>query len=242
VETRRIKTRIHEAFHRCGFDIVPYTGRYFPSKRRIETMRATDVTTVVDVGANEGQFVHEIRRDGWAGPVVSIEPLPAAYSALTDKASRDHLWTTINVAAGAARGVATLNIADNQVSSSLLAMDERHHAAAPGSRFIESIDVVVETIDSLAAEHHFAGRFYLKIDTQGYELEVLEGAALTINACAAIEVELSLEQLYEGQTLMPEIVRWLLDHGFNATALWPSFVRSDGVPLQMDGIFVRTRG
>jgi FkbM family methyltransferase len=173
---------------------------------------------------------------------VSIEPLPEAYAALADRASHDRLWTTVNVAAGAARGVATLKIAENEASSSLLAMHGRHRAAAPGSHFLESVDVVVDTVDSIVAERHLGGTFYMKIDTQGYELEVLRGASSTIAACAAIELELSLEELYEGQPLMADVTRWLLDHGFNAIALWPSFVSSQGVLLQMDGIFVRTRG
>ena len=150
----------------------------------------TGVDTVIDVGANRGQFVHELRRDGWRGPIVSIEPLPGAYAALADRASHDRLWTTVNVAAGAARGVANLKIAENEASSSLLAMHGRHRAAAPASRFVESIDVVVDTIDSIVAERHVGGTFYMKIDTQGYELEVLRGASSTIDACAAIELEL----------------------------------------------------
>ena len=170
MDVRRVKTRIHQTLHRCGFDVVPYTGRYFPSKRRIETMRSAGVSTVIDVGANTGQFVDEIRRDGWHGPIMSVEPLPDAYAVLVDRAKRDRLWTTANVAAGAARGVASLNIADNGASSSLLAMNPRHSTSAPGSRVVKSVEVRVETVDSLVAERHLGGTFYMKIDTQGYEM------------------------------------------------------------------------
>src|SRR5205823_1885414 len=144
-----------------------------------------------------GQFASELRKDGWDGEIVSFEPLPSAYAALATRASSDTQWTAVNVAIGAARGVATLKVAGNEVSSSLLEMSERHRAAAPESEFVEEVDVNIETVDSVVAKWHLGGRFYLKIDTQGYELDVLLGADSTIDACPAIELELSLEELYE---------------------------------------------
>ena len=243
MKDRHLRTRAHSLLHRWGFDIVPYSGRYFPSKRRIETMRDTDVSVLIDVGANQGQYVTDVRRDGWRGTALSIEPLPDAYAVLADRASRDDLWASVNVALGAESGVSTLNVARNQVSSSLLEMTERHRTAVQGSAFVESIEVRVETLDALVADRGLAGSFYLKIDTQGYELEVLRGAIATIDACRAIELELSLEPLYEGQPLMPEICRWLLDHEFIAVALWPSLCDPHGRKLmQMDGIFVPAQG
>jgi FkbM family methyltransferase len=239
MDIRQLKTRVHSLLHRCGFDIVPYSGRYFPSKRRIETMYRTGVSVVIDVGANRGQFVDELRGGGWHGPVVSIEPHPSAYAVLADRADADHLWSTINVAVGAKRGAAVLNLADNDASSSILPMTDRHRAVAPESRFGESIEVVVETIDSVVEDRHLDGTFYLKIDTQGYELEVLRGAVATLEACAAVELELSLEELYEGQPLMADVSRWLLDQGFIPIAQWPILVDPGGAPLQMDAIFVR---
>src|ERR1700722_5258793 len=115
---RHIKTCAHLLLHRCGFDVVPYSGRYFPSKRRIETIHSADVNVLIDVGANQGQYVNAVRRDGWRGPALSVEPLPDAYAVLADRASRDALWTSVNVALGAEPGVASLNVARNAVSSS----------------------------------------------------------------------------------------------------------------------------
>ncbi len=235
----RLKRRLHQTLQRFGFDVVPYDGRYFHRKKRIEIMRHGEVGIVVDVGANEGQFAQDIRGDGWRGRIVSVEPLPNAYAALATKATRDPLWTTVNVAAGAGKAAATLNVARNSVSSGLLKMSDRHTTAAPQSGYVDSVEVVVDTIDSLVAELQLTERLYLKIDTQGYELEVLRGASSVLEQCSAIELELSLSELYDQQPLMPDVVRWLLDRGFVAITLWPSFVTAEGDLLQMDGIFVR---
>lgn len=233
-----IKRRIHDALHRVGLDVVPYSGAYFASKRRVELMHRHAVDLVVDVGANRGQFATEIRRDGWTGPILSLEPLPEAFRLLSAASSRDRSWVAVNAAAGASAATLTMNVAGNSWSSSLLPMTEAHLDAAPDSRYTDTVEVEVRTVDDVVEASVAARRPYLKADTQGYELEVLSGAARTLAAAPLVELELSLVELYAGQPLIREIVQRMLDEGFAPVGAAESFVR-DGAILQVDAIFLR---
>jgi FkbM family methyltransferase len=235
----RFKTVAHQTLHRLGFDVVPYSGRYFSSKLRVETMRRCGVSLVLDVGANEGQYVEEIRRDGWAGSVVSLEPLLDVYRVLALKTQSDERWTALNIAAGAIAAQRVINVAGNTWSSSLLPLTERHTDAAPASRYVSTEIVKIEPLDDIVDLLRINDNtFYLKADTQGYELEVLAGAVAVLQRTAAIELELSLVELYEGQPLFADVMRSVRDLGFVPIDLSPCFV-AGGETLQMNGLFVR---
>jgi FkbM family methyltransferase len=232
------KARIHEFLHRLGLDLVPYSGAYFQSKRRVDLMHRHGINVVVDVGANRGQYAREIRRDGWRGRIVSLEPLPDAYRLLSAAADRDPSWRALNVAAGSNQQTLPMNVAANSWSSSLLPIGDRHLAVAPESRYTHSIEVPVERVDDVLERVGEEGRPYLKADTQGYELEVLRGAERTLARAPLVELELSLVELYSGQPLLPAVARHLLDRGFAPVSLEQSFV-CNGKVIQLNGIFVR---
>jgi FkbM family methyltransferase len=240
MDVRRVKQAVHEKLHRLGFDIVPFSGAYFLMKLRVETMERLAINTVIDVGANRGQFVDEIRSSGWQGDVLSFEPLPTVFAQLSRRAAGDPGWTAIEVALGEVNGTREINVAANTWSSSLLPIADTHLAAAPASRYVERHPVEVRTLDDVLGELGLLeGRiFYLKVDTQGYELAVLAGASAAVQASAAIELEVSLTELYEGQPLIVDVLRHMLDLGFVPISMAPSFI-SDGRVLQRNALFVR---
>jgi FkbM family methyltransferase len=221
--------------------------RFEPATSRIAQMRAMfaehRVDLVFDVGANVGQFGAELRGDvGYRGQIVSFEPTLAAYGALSRRAAADGRWTVAERAAvGAAPGHIAMNISDNSVSSSALPMLAAHEHSAPTSRYVGSEMVPVLTLDSVAPGYlSRASAGFVKIDTQGYEMQVLQGAANTLAQVVGLQLEVSLIPLYEGQVLMPQLLAYVADLGFELWGMTTAFAdRRSGRTLQMDATFFR---
>ena len=136
-----------------------------------------------------------------------------------------------------------MHISQNSVSSSLLPMHSTHLNAAPNSVYIDSQVVRVERLDTLAAGLvPLDGDLLLKIDTQGYERPVLEGATALLPRICAIQVELSLVPLYEGAATFTEMISFIQDLGYELFSIVPGFRDAQsGRLLQVDGFFVRHR-
>ncbi len=204
-------------------------------------MRDLRIDLVLDVGANDGAFGRELRADGYEGRIVSFEPTSNAFAALAAGCSDDPRWEPVNVALGSDEGRATINLSRNSSSSSLLAIDARHTSSAPEAEYIGTEPVDVARLDSFNEQFCVAtASTYLKVDVQGFELEVLRGAPATLAVAKALECELSFLPLYDGQPLFAEMVEWLRTAGFVLAGL--EAVHSDpqtGELLQVNGLFVR---
>ena len=159
-------------------DVRRWTPAGVAAARRLQILRDADVSTVLDVGANRGQFTKELRAGGYAGRIVSFEPLEAAYAALEEAATEDPLWTCHRLALSDAEGEAELHVAGNAVSSSLLDMESRHLEAAPESRYVGVERVRQACLDALVVELGLpADGVYLKVDVQGLESGSSRGLA-----------------------------------------------------------------
>jgi len=202
---------------------------------------ATDV--ILDVGANNGLFGESVRRLGYRGHLVSFEPLSQAHAALTATASVDPLWDVVErCAVGASEGSAKINIAGNSYSSSMLPMLDRHRETAPGSEYRGTEQCPIITLDAFI-ERTFSDPttlFGIKIDTQGYEAEVLAGLKRNHDRVKVIFCELSVLPLYAHAPLMGELCHLLAELNYRCVALSPVFWdRRNGELLQVDGIFVK---
>jgi FkbM family methyltransferase len=200
------------------------------------------IDTVFDIGANSGQFASKIREYGYTGTIVSFEPLSSARNDLIRVASRDPAWLVHRQAAiGDRDGETTIYISGNSVSSSILPMLQLHSNAAAESGYIDSERVPLARLDSVAGSYlTHETKLFIKIDTQGYEWPVLDGASETLRKARGLACELSLQQLYGGQRLWRDIVDRLDDEGFILYALQKGFTNlRTGQTLQMDGIFLR---
>lgn len=201
------------------------------------------VDLVFDVGANAGQFAQQIRTAGFKHRIVSFEPLSQAHEQLSAVAADDPLWSVHQrCALGDRDGDVELNIAGNSVSSSLLTMTATHAAAAPGSAYIGHEKTPLVRFDSIAHKYLAGSQSpFLKIDTQGFEWQVLSGATETLSVMRGVLCELSLVVLYEGQHLWRDMVDRLEGDGFVLWGLQPSFMDQHGRNLQTDAIFFRER-
>jgi FkbM family methyltransferase len=212
-----------------------------PGDERGRLLRRRGIDVVLDVGANEGLYALRLRAAGYRGRIVSFEPLSAMFAKLADASAPDPDWQVLRVALGARAGVATLNIAGNWASSSLLPMSERHRTAEPRSTYVDVEECPLATLDGLREEVLRPGeRAYLKLDVQGSELDVLRGGERTLEQVDVVQAETSLVPLYDGAPLFGDVVAYLDGREFALVAVEPAFVDpATGAILQLDGLFTR---
>jgi FkbM family methyltransferase len=234
-----MKRAIHSLLNTFGYEAHKLS--WYPTPRRLKTMQRLGIDLVLDVGANDGPYGSELRRSGYRGRIWSFEPLHAAFVDLNRAAAGDNRWKTFNCACGAEAGSAKINVAKNSYSSSLLPMLEAHSASEPGSIYISEETISVCTLDdSVVPSLIPQDKVWLKIDTQGYEAEVLNGATRLIPSVQAIECELSLVPLYEGQPLIGDMINMIYQMGFRMVSVAPGFSQAEtGYALQIDGTFLR---
>ena len=232
---------LQSLFKSFGYQISRYHAIKDPRIARQRWFEDHGVTVVFDVGANSGQYALELRKHGFAGQIISFEPLSSAFAELRRNALGQRNWVTINKALGATSGMATINIAGNSWSSSLLDMLPKHLESAPESKYITKETITVSTLDAECEEHGIACDFaFLKIDAQGYTFPVLDGAEQSLRNLKGIQVEMSLVSLYESEALIEEVIHRLREAGFTPMLIKPEFGdKQSGQQLQMDGIFFR---
>lgn len=225
------------AVQRAGFQLTRDRFKH----RFVYALAQRGVGEVLDVGANTGQFAQALRRAGFCGRIVSVEPLSEPFAVLAARCARDPAWTAERAAVSDAAGSLLVNVSANSVSSSVLPILGRSTAAAPQTGYVGSESVPALTVDELVVRHRLEPRqLLLKIDVQGYEMAVLKGAAVNLDRLAAVRAELSLVPLYEGQPLLPEMIDFFTRHGFELWDLEPGWVEPGTRRLlQLDGVFLR---
>jgi FkbM family methyltransferase len=202
------------------------------------------VDVVLDVGANSGQYATGLRQAGFAGHIISFEPLSSPFSRLTRSSSPDPHWECRQCALGDFDGTVTVNVAGNAgASSSILPMLRSHENVFPQANYVGTEEAAIRRLDSLKDEVLQQNEtVFLKIDVQGFEKQVIAGGQSTIiDRCAGMEIELSFVALYEGGMLIQEALELVDSMGFALAGLAPGFVDvRNGRVLQADGIFFRS--
>lgn len=225
-----------------GYDLHRLSATSSPALQIKRALDRFGIDVVFDVGANGGQFGSELFAMGYPGKVISFEPLSSAHRTLVRNACGNSNWITHpRCAIGESDGDASINISSNSVSSSLLPILESHLSAAPESAYGSSEQTPIYRLDSVGPTYlETDSRLFIKIDTQGYESQVLNGAPCMLAAASGVLCELSLVPLYEGQALWGNIMTRLEGLGFSLWSLQQGFVDpTDGRTLQMDGIFFK---
>jgi FkbM family methyltransferase len=234
-----LKRVVVAAGRAVGVDLVRLRSVRHAVGRRSRLMAALGIDVVIDVGANGGQFGREIREAGYAGRIVSIEPLEAPFRRLSELAARDARWEVIQSAVGPLTGSATIHVAANDgASSSLLPMLNLHTRAAPEARYVADEVVQVATLDHLAGPHMGdQSRVFVKIDVQGFELQVLAGGSAVLDRSSLVQLEMSLLPLYESAPGFREALDFMEQHSFHLVGLEPGIAAPSGLLLQADGLF-----
>jgi len=224
-----------------GFELLTYPSGLL--KRRIELMKKFNINFVFDVGANTGQYASGLRAAGYKGEILSFEPLSKAFSILQKHILQDENWKAEHIGLGNFDGETIINVAQNSVSSSILNIRKEYVEAVPESKYVAQEKITIRKLDSVFEKYEQQGKnFFLKIDTQGFEKEVINGALQSLPKITGIQVEMSLVELYEGESMYEDLKRLVESYGFELYSLEPGFSDPDsGKLMQIDGVFFRSK-
>lgn len=206
-------------------------------------LSAFSVDCLFDVGANRGQYATMLRKDaGYKGLILSFEPNPDVFVELQKAAASDRKWHVFNMALSDFDGTASFNImAADQFSSLKKPSGEQDAIFADRNKVTKTVEMQCRRLDTLlpelVAQHGFA-RPFLKMDTQGHDLSVCEGAGAVLTDMLGIQTELGVRPIYEGGTGYRAMIDWLGDRGFVPSAFFANNKGHFPLLVEMDGIFV----
>jgi FkbM family methyltransferase len=232
------RQRVKDLSHAVGVEVAEWRP---PDRRLAGFLTRHGVAAVLDVGANQGQFGRSLRAAGFTGRIVSFEPLAEPYGLLASAASADPLWEVRRHALGDIEEERTINVAGNSASSSFLDMGAEHLAAVPEAEYVGAETVRIMRLDDIVDSLSLDGAVtLLKLDVQGFEKPVLDGARLALGSVTAVQCEMSVLPLYDGEAALPDLIADLRRRGFELEELEPGLHdRATGRILQFDGRFVR---
>jgi FkbM family methyltransferase len=186
----------------------------------VQFLEAREIEVVFDVGANEGFFGLFLRQEGYRGRIVSFEPIRDTFRVLAARAEEDGNWEAYQVGLGEAPGSAVINVAESSVFSSLLA----HRSAALSfdarAAPARTEEITIDTLDRYASGYSDR-KCFLKIDTQGYERQVLLGAQATLPTLFGAQMELPIIHLYSGVWGLYEGLAFMAEQGFVVAQIHP---------------------
>jgi len=222
-----------------GYSIIP--GWRLPAYPQSTYMRQLfahlSIDCVLDVGANLGQYRDFLRREvGYEGMVVSFEPIHANAVAIRNRAKSDPRWRIEECALGATPGSATLNVMQSSEFSSFLRPDQSvSKRFENANKVVAQVEVEVRTLADVLPriERECAvSAFYLKLDTQGFDLEVARGAGAAIERFRALQTEVAFKPLYEGAPDHAISIPAFRALGFEPSAIFPN--NPDHFPLMYE--------
>ncbi|ABA58003.1 Methyltransferase FkbM [Nitrosococcus oceani ATCC 19707] len=199
-----------------------------------------EMGTVVDIGANRGQFALAARHCFPGARIVSFEPLPGPAEKFRRVLAGDSRLVLHQVAIGPARGEETIHISAADDSSSLLPITGMQRSLFPGTGEVGTAVVQVAPLSEFLPAEEIEPPALLKLDVQGYELEALKGCEALLSRFSTVYAECSFAELYEGQALTDEVIAWLRDRGFRLSGVYHMSYDGKGRAIQADFLFTRT--
>ena len=207
-------------------------------------LRRHRIGTVLDVGAHTGEYATLLRGIGYEGSIVSYEPVPETFERLAAASVADEGWTAHRLALGDRDGSATIHVARSSDFSSLRRFSDYGVAAfATAARVERRESVELRRLDGVLDQHvrGAATPILLKLDTQGWDMQVLEGASGVLDRVAALQTEVALQPIYDGVPTLDEVLGELAVRGFAPTGFFPVSRDEDMRLVEVDLVAVRSR-
>lgn len=239
---------VQKSARQAGYEIIPrwrlddFQQALLLSKIFLDA----NIMCVLDVGANIGQFYSFIRNKvEYAGRIVSFEPISDLCAELNRKLSTDKDWSLLNTALGRDEGAMELNVMKSSVFSSFLqpsVQQTRQHAEYNRVERVESVSV--KRLDSVLTDLKIdlnTTNTFIKIDTQGYDLEVLAGAPHALPLLKALQTEVSLIPIYDGMPTLVDTIEFMRNADFSLAGMFPVSSDDGHRVIEFDAIFVNNR-
>lgn len=214
----------------------------------LKILDALAINCILDVGAHKGDFGCEVRRIGYRGRIVSFEPVAQNFEELSRTASADPLWRVFPFALGERSEHADINVFGGSTLHSLLtpsAYGRSMFGDKLALRRTERIEVRrLDEVLGLCLEGLPQPRMYLKLDTQGYDLAVVEGAGSSLDRMLALQTEVALRSIYQDmRNTLCNTIPELEKRGFGVTGLFPiTRDKDDGLQIiELDCVMIRNR-
>ena len=242
---KKIARFVSGAARQLGYEIIPtWSIHSFGLTRLLAGIIARNgISCVLDVGANTGQYAGYLRRIvGFDGRIVSFEPIDVNVAQLHTLSRHDPLWTICDCALGRHNGTASLNVMKRTEFSSFLAPTYDHLREFRTANVVERVETVsVRRLDDVLEELQIDPAqqpVYLKMDTQGFDLEVVAGAPAALRSVKALQTEVSVVPLYENTPDMLESIATLRAAGFAPAGFFPVTTRKDLSAIEFDAVFI----
>lgn len=247
---RSLRRAARSQLRKTGWDVVRFPWPASHAAYLTQLFHDYPFNVVVDVGANSGEFGALARSIGFRGLIISFEPGAAAFERLSAAARGDREWIAVNVALGAADETRTLNVYRDDVLSSFREPVERPdfrveygYDLMPSLHESRQETVRLQTLDSALAELSTAlpasPRIFLKMDTQGFDLEVFRGTRTVRPQIVALQSELSYQPLYEGMPTAAEALSEFRAAGFAEGEFFTVHHDEHLRAVEMDCVMVR---
>lgn len=217
--------------------IVQHLRRIADRRVLGELLSTLRIDCVIDAGANEGQYVRLIRRFGFTGLILSFEPHPEAFRVMQNTFVKDHNWRGYNCALGNLDGELDFNFFESSEMCSFLPGTDLVH-----SKLDRTAKVPVRRLDTLLPEilpDWSKRRLFLKCDTEGFDVEVVKGAAGTLAAVYGLESEVAMQIVFRGEPRYLEALSYYESLGFVLVDLWLNCKTADGDALECECLMKR---
>lgn len=242
------KLLVKRLLARTGFQINRTSAVETLDLHLLRIFTALAINCVLDVGAHQGDFGQDLRRIGYRGHIVSFEPVARNFEGLSRAASGDPLCRIFPFALGERDGHADINVFSGSTFHSLLEPNDFGREAFGEKLALERTErIEIKRLDQVL-ESCLAGiptpRLYLKMDTQGYDLAVVEGAGAALSRVLALQTEVALQPIYQDmRTTLCNMVPELQRRGFRVTGLFPvTRDKTDGLQIiELDCVMIRSR-
>lgn len=224
-----LKQNANQFLDSIGYKIVPNWRheRYAQSEYLAKLFSHLEIDCVFDVGANDGQFGKFLRNEvGFKGTIVSFEPIPASIEKLKKNADSDSRWVIKPFALGKTAGIAQFNVmSGSQFSSFLEPSHESVQMFHENNRVIEKIEVEIQTLAGVTSnilEELGVSAPYLKLDTQGFDLEIARGAKNELSKFRALQSEASVKPIYKDMPCYSDSMAAFSELGFDLSGIFPN--------------------
>lgn len=203
------------------------------------------INCILDVGAYTGTYAQSLRRFGYSNKIISFEPLSDSHQKLLNNSKSDKNWIIHEkIALGSEEKKSKIFISKKKDSSSILKINRNHLSVEPKSKIIGTENIIIKKLDDIIKSYSKVNlsKSLLKIDTQGYEFEVLKGSKKLLKKIKLIQLELSLVELYSKQKSNNEILKFLHDYNFLTWNIIPGFKnKKNNRLLQYDMILFKSK-
>lgn len=233
-----IKNKIAQFF---GYEIFNFKKHASLNSHLLNLIKFYDIDVIIDIGANEGQFAKRMRQNGFKGRILSFEPVQKTFDKLKLAANSDNNWQVHKLALGDKKQTAVINVSASSDLSSMLQPNDFGVSKYPKIESSYQEEIEVDLLDSFVKSNSISGNnILLKMDTQGYDLNVFRGGVNVLANVRCILSEISLIPIYDGMPSYKDVLTEYENYNFAVSGFYPvSRNKSNLAVIEMDCVLVK---